>query len=380
MIDAAVDELDPLVGVTAACRLTGKSRATLYRHRNPTPPKHGPRRPVLHPAALTTAEEAAVLAQLRSDRFVEKSPAQVWAILLDEGTYLCSISTMYRLLRTHNEVRERRRQATHPARTKPELVARGPNQVWSWDATKLTGPFKGIYYTLLVMLDIFSRKAVHWTVVPSESRWIAKQFQLDSIAANDGIMPGYIHADNGGPMTSQPVSELLIDLGSTRSHSRPRTSNDNLQRSEFQDPEVLPGVPATVRLDQRGTAVLRGVLYLLQHPAPPLWDRITHSRNGSRRHRRSHPHPASRGTHRRLHRQPGPIPASTDTTQAAESSLDQRTSEGEHRHRIRSLNRLIRFDSYRNARPRARLTRKHRLQRGPYRHTWIHWIQRVEVR
>ncbi len=227
MIDAAVTELEPVCGIRAACALTGKSRATLHRHRNPKPPVQGPRRPTEHPAALSAAEQAAVLAQLRSDRFIDKSPAQVWATLLDEGTYLCSISTMYRLLRAHGEVRERRRQATHPPRVKPELVATGPNRVWSWDATKLPGPLKGIYYTLLVMLDIFSRKAIHWTVVPGESRWIAKQFQLDSIAANDGVVPDFVHADNGGPMTSKPVAELLIDLHITRSHSRPHVSNDN---------------------------------------------------------------------------------------------------------------------------------------------------------
>lgn len=199
---------------------------------------------MVHPAALSAVEQAAVLAQLRSDRFVDKSPAQIWATLLDEGEYLCSISTMYRLLRGHGEVRERRRQATHPARTKPELVAHGPNQVWSWDATKLAGPFKGVYYTLLVMLDIFSRKAIHWKVVPGESRWIAKQFQLDSIAANEGIVPDYIHADNGGPMTSQPVSELLIDLGITRSHSRPRTSNDNpYSEANFRTLKYCPAFP-----------------------------------------------------------------------------------------------------------------------------------------
>jgi putative transposase len=244
VIDAVTAELEPLCGIRAACRLTGKSRATLHRHRNPKPPLQGPRRPVVHPAALTAAEQAAVLVQLRSDRFVDKSPAQIWATLLDEGTYLCSISTMYRLLRSHGEVRERRRQATHPARTKPELAARSPNEVWSWDATKLAGPFKGVYYTLLVMLDIFSRKAVHWKVAPSESRWLAKQFQIDSIAANDGIVPNYIHADNGGPMTSKPVSELLIDLNVTRSHSRPRVSNDNpYSEANFRTLKYCPAFP-----------------------------------------------------------------------------------------------------------------------------------------
>ncbi|MFE9328377.1 transposase [Nocardia sp. NPDC052278] len=244
MTDAAALELEPVTGTRAACRLTGKSRATLHRHRNPKPPKAGPRRPVVHPAALSVAERAAVLAQLRSDRFVDKSPAQVWAILLDEGTYLCSISTMYRLLRGHGEVRERRRQATHPPRIKPELVATGPNEVWSWDATKLKGPFKGVYYTLLVMLDIFSRKAVHWKVVPAESQWIAKQFQLDAIIANDGIVPDYVHADNGGPMTSKPVAELLVDLHITRSHSRPLVSNDNpYSEANFKTLKYCPAFP-----------------------------------------------------------------------------------------------------------------------------------------
>jgi putative transposase len=254
VIDAATAELEPLCGTRAACRLTGKSRATLHRHRNPKPPKHGPRRPVAHPAALSAAERVAVLTELRSDRFVDKSPAQVWAILLDEGTYLCSISTMYRLLRGHGEVRERRRQATHPARTKPELVATGPNQVWSWDATKLAGPIKGIYYTLLVMLDIFSRKAIHWTVIPHESQWRAKQFQLDSIAANNGVLPGYIHADNGGPMISKPVSELLIDLQITRSHSRPHVSNGN-PYSDYAERVVMPRGAAAGCVRAGGVAV-----------------------------------------------------------------------------------------------------------------------------
>ncbi|RJO74940.1 transposase [Nocardia panacis] len=244
MIDAATTELEALIGTRAACRLTGESRATLHRHRNPKPPVRGPRRSAVHPVALSPVERAAVLDELRSDRFVDKSPAQVWAILLDEGTYLCSISTMYRLLRGHGEVRERRRRATHPARTKPELVATGPNQVWSWDATKLAGPVKGVYYTLLVMLDIFSRKVIHWTVIPQESQWRAKQFQLDSIAANNGVLPGYIHADNGGPMISKPVAELLIDLQITRSHSRPHVSNDNpYSEANFKTLKYCPAFP-----------------------------------------------------------------------------------------------------------------------------------------
>ena len=244
MIDTATIELEQVCGTRAACGLTGKSRATLHRHRHPRPPVQGPHRPRRHPAALSPAEQAQVLDALRSPRFVDKSPAQVWATLLDEGRYLCSISTMYRLLRAQGEVRERRRQATHPARVKPELVATGPNQVWSWDATRLAGPFKGTWFTLLVMLDIYSRKAIHWSVAPRESKWRAKQFQLDAIAANDGILPRYVHADNGGPMTSQPVSALLIALDVTRSHSRPHVSNDNpYSEANFKTLKYCPAFP-----------------------------------------------------------------------------------------------------------------------------------------
>lgn len=252
MIDEATAELEPVCGIRAACTLTGKSRATLHRHRNPKPPRQGPRRPAVHPAALSGTERAAVLAELRSDRFVDKSPAQVWAILLDEGTYLCSISTMYRLLRGHGEVRERRRQATHPGtgetgtgghRAEPGMEL-GRNEI-----------SEGVYYVLLVMLDIFSRKAVHATVIPRESQWSAKQFQLDAIAANNGIVPDYVHADNGGPMISKPVSDLLIDLNITRSHSRPHVSNDNpYSEANFKTVKYCPAFPdrfASIREAQR---------------------------------------------------------------------------------------------------------------------------------
>jgi putative transposase len=244
VIDAAVADLEPLVGTTTACRLTGKARATLYRQRNPQPPVAGPRRPVIHPAALSELERRRVLDLLRCDRFVDKSPALVWAMLLDEGTYLCSISTMYRLLRCHGEIRERRRQATHPARVRPELVATGPNQVWSWDITKLKGPLKGVYYDLMVMLDIFSRKAIHWKLVPSESGERAERFMREAFGNNGGVKPGHVHADNGPSMTSKPVSGLLADLGVTRSHSRPHVSNDNAySEAGFKTLKYCPAFP-----------------------------------------------------------------------------------------------------------------------------------------
>ena len=163
VIDAAFTELEPLTSVKRACELLGKSRATLHRQRNPAPAAGkappGPRAP--HPAALTAAEQAALLAVLDSERFADKSPAQVYAILLDEGLYLASIRTMYRVLTLAEQVRERRAQAAHPPRVRPELVADGPDQVWTWDITKLKGPWRGTYFDLYVMLDIFSRKAIH---------------------------------------------------------------------------------------------------------------------------------------------------------------------------------------------------------------------------
>ena len=160
MISQAVAELEHLLPVKAACELVGQPRSTLYRLRNPRPQKERQPPQVAHPAALSSAERAQLLAVLDGQRFADKSPAQVWAILLDEGTYLASVSTMYRVLRAEGQVRERRAQAAHPPRVRPELVATGPSQVWSWDITKLKGPWRGIWFDLYVMLDIFSRKAI----------------------------------------------------------------------------------------------------------------------------------------------------------------------------------------------------------------------------
>jgi transposase InsO family protein len=160
--------------------------------------------------------------------------------LLDEGIYLASIRTMYRVLALADQVRERRAQATHPPRVRPELVADGPDQVWTWDITKLKGPWRGLYFDLYVMLDIFSRKVIHWEIHPGEDGDLAKAFMQHAIIANDGTRPSYIHADNGTSMTSmtsRTVSDLLTDLQITRSHSRPHVSNDNpYSESGVQDP------------------------------------------------------------------------------------------------------------------------------------------------
>jgi transposase InsO family protein len=245
VITEAFERLEPVVGIKPACELTGRSRATVYRRRNPKPRVAGPRRaPLPHPASLSELEQARVLGVLRSQRFVDKSPAQIWATLLDEGTYLCSVSTMYRLMREHGEVRERRAQATHPPRVKPELVATGPSQVWTWDATKLKGPDKGVYYDLFVMLDIYSRKAVHWLVVPRETAALAKEFIEDAFRANGGAVPDVVHADRGTSMTSKPVAQLLVDLNIVRSHSRPRVSNDNpYSEANFKTLKYCPVFP-----------------------------------------------------------------------------------------------------------------------------------------
>jgi putative transposase len=222
VIDQAVAELEPLTSVTIACRLLGKPRATLYRQRNlVSKPERPPAPRAAHPAALSLAEREQLLAVLDSQRFADKSPAQAWAILLDEGTYLASVSTMYRVLRAEGQVRERRAQAAHPPRVRPELVATGPSQVWSWDITKLKGPWRGIWFDLYVMLDIFSRKAIWQEVHATENAALAAEFITNAIAANRGIAPGGIHADNGTSMTSKTVTDLLADLKISRSHSRP---------------------------------------------------------------------------------------------------------------------------------------------------------------
>ena len=210
--DAAFAELEPLTCVKRACELLGKSRATLHRQRDPAPAAEkapgGPRAP--HPAALTAAEQAALLAVLDSERFADKSPAQVWAILLDEGLYLASVRTMYRVLTLAEQVRERRAQAQHPPRVRPELVADGPDQVWTWDITKLKGPWRGTYFDLYLMIDIFSRKAIHQEVHNGEDGVLASAFMRHAIAANEGTMPRYIHADNGTSMTVEERRDAAV--------------------------------------------------------------------------------------------------------------------------------------------------------------------------
>ena len=223
----AAEELAGRIGQTAeACEALGVARSTLHRRRQPVTPKPK-RRPRPH-RALDETEREEVLGALHCERFVDKAPAQVWATLLDEGTYLCSIRTMYRILEEHGEVRERRNQRRHPNYTKPELLAEAPNQVWSWDITKLRGPVKWTYYYLYVILDIFSRYVVGWMLAHRESAALAQRLIAESCRKQD-IEPDQLtlHADRGSSMRSKPMGLLLADLGVTKTHSRPYVSNDN---------------------------------------------------------------------------------------------------------------------------------------------------------
>ena len=231
-------------GETAAlCHSVGVSRATLYRHRRPAPPPR-PRAP--SPRALGPTERQAVLDVLHSPRFVDQSPTEVHATLLEEQTYLCSPRTMYRVLAAAHEVRERRAQARHPAYAAPELVATGSNQVWSWDITKLKGPVPYLYYSLYVILDLFSRYVVGWMVARHENAHLAERL-LAATCAKQGITPHQltIHADRGAPMRSTLVALLFSDLGITASHSRPRVSNDNpFSEAQFRTVKYRPEFPA----------------------------------------------------------------------------------------------------------------------------------------
>jgi len=246
-VEVAITQLAPMVGTVAACRAVGWPRSSWYRahRRSPAPPRspRSPRRP--QPRSLSAVERQQVLEVLHAERFWDAAPASVYATLLDEGSYRCSTSTMYRLLRAAGETGDRRRHATHPARVKPELLATKPNQCWSWDITKLHGPAKWIYYYLYTILDIYSRYAVGWMVAHREAAALAERLLADTLAAQ-GVEPGQltVHADRGTSMTSKPVALLLADLGVTKSHSRPHTSNDNpYSESQFKTLKHHPTFP-----------------------------------------------------------------------------------------------------------------------------------------
>ena len=239
----AAEELAPQVGVEPACRALGVSRATFYRRKRPTP---GHQQPRPTPArALSQKERERVVEVLSSERFVDRSPAEVFATLLDEKKYFCSERTMYRVLAECQPVRERRNQLQHPQYAKPELMATAPNQVWSWDITKLLGPKKWTYYYLYVLLDIFSRYAVGWMVADRENSALAGRL-IEETCTKQGVEPKILtlHSDRGSPMTSKCTAQLLADLGVTRSLSRPQVSDDNpFSEAQFKTLKYHPGFP-----------------------------------------------------------------------------------------------------------------------------------------
>jgi putative transposase len=224
---AIVAKQSAVVGVAPACAALGMPRATFYRRRTPKVVVPSTPRPA-SPRALPEGERRMVLSMLNDDRFAEQPPAQVYATLLDEGKFVCSISTMYRVLRENRQVRERRNQLRHPKHQAPELLATCPNELWSWDITKLKGPVKWTYFYLYVILDVFSRYVVGWMVAHRESAALAGKL-IGTTCENQGITREQLtlHADRGSSMTSKPVALLLSDLGVVKSHSRPHVSNDN---------------------------------------------------------------------------------------------------------------------------------------------------------
>jgi putative transposase len=239
---SAARDLSSSVGIAPACEALGIPRASFYRALRPA----APTKPRPTPArALSDAERKGVLDTLHGERFADVAPAEIWATLLDEGTYLCSRRTMYRILDDAEEVRERRNQLRHPEYKKPELLAQAPNQVWSWDITKLLGPANWNYFYLYVILDIFSRYVVGWMVAERESATLASQL-IDETSAKQGITRGQltIHADRGTSMRSKTVALLLSDLGVTKTHSRPHVSDDNpFSESQFRTLKYRPDFP-----------------------------------------------------------------------------------------------------------------------------------------
>jgi putative transposase len=237
-----VREAGPWLGIAPTCAALGLPSATYYRRAKPKPapePRPSP------PRTLAAAERGAVLEVLHEPAFVDLAPAQVYARLLDAERYLCSERTMYRILAENHEVRERRDQLRHPHYSAPELLATAPNQVWSWDITKLLGPAKWTYFYLYVLLDIFSRYVVGWMVAHEERAVLAKKL-IEHSCARQGIVPGQLtlHADRGPSMKSKPVALLLSDLGVTKTHSRPYVSNDNpFSEAQFKTMKYRPEFP-----------------------------------------------------------------------------------------------------------------------------------------
>lgn len=253
---SGVTFLAPTVGVVFACTMLAVARASYYRALAPritTTPRPSP------PRALTVDQRAEVLETLHEPRFVDLAPAEVYATLLDEGRYLCSERTMYRILAANGEVRERRDQLRHMNHPRPELLATRPNELWSWDITKLKGPAKWTYFYLYVVLDVFSRYVVGWMIATEESAALAKKLLAETYD-REGIDPDQLtlHADRGSAMTSKSFALLLADLGVTKTHSRPHVSNDNpFSESAFKTLKYRPDFPDSFGCEQDARAHCR---------------------------------------------------------------------------------------------------------------------------
>jgi putative transposase len=239
----AIEASSLTMGTAPACDALGVARASVYRLRQPAKPSVARPAP---PRALTPGERQGVLETRHAERFLDQAPAQVHATLLDEGVYLCSPRTMYRILDGADELKERRNQVVRPLFVKPELSATQPNELWSWDITKLLGPAKWTYFYLYVILDVFSRYVVGWMVAPHESAVLAQRL-IDATCAKQAIAHGQLtlHADRGSSMRSKPVALLLADLGVVKTHSRPHVSNDNpYSEAQFKTLKYCPAFPS----------------------------------------------------------------------------------------------------------------------------------------
>lgn len=255
-----VEKRPPILTIREACRCVNMSKSTYHRLKSPEPPVQSQRR---SHRRLKDDERKKVLDLMCSPRFCDRAPRQIYATLLDEGTYHCSIRTMYRILEKNKAVRERRDQLTHPAYAKPELMATGPNQLWSWDITKLHGPEKWTYFYLYVILDVYSRKVVGWMVAYRESATLARKL-IEETCIKEGITRDHltIHADRGVAMRSKAVAFLMADLGVTKTHSRPYTSNDNpFSESQFRTLKYHPTFPKKFGCIQDAREFLQGFFH-----------------------------------------------------------------------------------------------------------------------
>ena len=328
----------------AACAALGVSRASVQRRRARLTASPAIRRPRPRPArALTAPQQQIVLDLLHAPRFADQAPAEIYASLLDDGVYHCSIRTMYRILGQNGEVRERREQLRHPTYRKPELLAERPNEVWSWDITKLMGPTKWSYFYLYVILDIFSRRVVGWCVADAESATLFKPLFDDAIAKHN-VPPGQLtlHADRGGPMKAKATALLLADLGVTRSHNRPHTSNDNpFSESHFKTLKYQPQLPPALWLHRGRQKLLPPLLRLVQSGPSPCRDRPDDARTrcttarpmpftplaNSRSIRRSATTRSASSTSRRYRRPNRPPPGSTHQRRKAAPAMPTRPPE-----------------------------------------------------